>query len=68
MLSNADLAALVAFRHALHRQPEVSGEEMATAAAVRAFTADTGPDAVIEGLGGHGLALVYHGAAPGRRS
>lgn len=65
MLSNADLAALVAFRHALHRQPEVSGEEMATAAAVRAFTADTGPDAVIEGLGGHGLALVYHGAAPG---
>ncbi|MBL8561318.1 MAG: amidohydrolase [Gemmobacter sp.] len=56
---------LAAFRHALHRAPEISGEEAATAAAVVAFTAATAPDRVLTGLGGHGVALVYEGAAPG---
>ena len=56
---------LAAFRHALHRAPEVSGEEAATAAAVVAFTAGTRPDRVLTGLGGHGVALVYEGAAAG---
>ena len=61
----ADLARLAAFRHSLHRAPEISGEEAATAAAVVSFTADTRPDQVLTGLGGHGVALVYDGAAPG---
>ena len=61
----ADLARLAAFRHSLHRAPEISGEEAATAAAVVNFTADTRPDQVLPGLGGHGVALVYDGAAPG---
>lgn len=65
MLGNADLAALVGLRQALHRQPEVSGQEAATAQAVLAFTAETEPDVVLSGLGGHGVALVYHGAAEG---
>jgi amidohydrolase len=58
-----DLAALTAFRHALHRRPEVSGAEAATAAA---FAAALPPGlSVTRGLGGHGVAAVLTGAAPG---
>ncbi len=65
MLTNADVVALTAFRHALHRHPEVSGQERETARAVVDFLAPTAPDRVLTGLGGHGVALVYHGAEPG---
>lgn len=58
-------ADLIAFRHALHRAPEVSGAEAETARAVLAFTADTAPDRVLTGLGGHGIALVFAGTEPG---
>lgn len=61
--TEADLAALVAFRHALHRAPEVSGAEAATARAVA--EALPGPDLLVTGLGGHGVAAVYAGAGPG---
>jgi len=63
ILTAAELAELTAFRHALHRQPEVSNAEEATASAVAA--ALPAPDELITGLGGHGLAAVYRGAAPG---
>lgn len=65
MLNAGDLAALTAFRHELHRYPEVSGAEEATAARVLAHLAPTAPDEVLSGLGGHGLALVYACATPG---
>jgi amidohydrolase len=58
-----DLPALVALRHALHRAPELSGAEAATAAKIAA--ALPAPDALVTGLGGHGVAAVYAGAAPG---
>jgi len=64
-LSDADAAELVAFRRRLHERPELSGEERETARAVRAFLERTAPDRVIDNLGGHGLAAVYEGAAPG---
>jgi amidohydrolase len=64
-LSDSDTAELVAFRRHLHGRPELSGEERATAQAVRAFLERTRPDRVIENLGGHGLAAVYDGAATG---
>lgn len=54
---------LVAWRRALHRAPELSGAERATAAAFAARV--TGADHVVTGLGGHGVAAVYQGAAPG---
>lgn len=63
-LSVADIAELTAFRRALHRQPELSGAEVQTAQTVAAFLADTRPDQVLTGLGGHGLALVYGTGAP----
>jgi len=65
MLTDADVVELTAFRHALHRRPEVSGAERDTAAAVVDFLAPTTPDRVLTGLGGHGVALVYNGAAAG---
>ncbi len=64
-LTNQDIVELAAWRRALHRAPELSGEETVTARAVTAFLAGTKPDQVITGLGGHGVAVIYQGAAPG---
>ncbi len=64
-LTNQDIADLVAFRHELHRFPEISGEEEATARRVVEFLRPTGPDAVLTGLGGHGVAAVYDSGRPG---
>ena len=64
-LSPADLAALADWRHLLHRHPELSGAEAATAARVVEALTPTGPDRLLTGLGGHGVASVYDGAAPG---
>lgn len=58
-LTNQDLIELVAWRRKLHRQPEISNEEEKTASEVVAFLADTKPDAVLTGLGGHGVAAIY---------
>lgn len=64
-LSQGDLDDLTAWRRALHRVPELSGAEVATAAAFVATVAPTGPDRVVTGLGGHGVAVVYDGGEPG---
>lgn len=64
-LTNQDMVELVEWRRRLHRMPELSGEERETAAAVRAFVAATRPDRILTGLGGHGVAAVFEGEAPG---
>lgn len=56
---------LTAFRHALHRAPDLSGQEAATARTIRTALGATGPDMILDGLGGHGLAASYDGTAPG---
>lgn len=65
MLTNADIAELTDFRRALHRFPEVSGEEKRTAATIRAALGPLKPDQIVTGLGGHGVAAVFNGEAPG---
>ncbi len=65
MLSNSDLVELIAFRHALHRQPELSGQEHKTARRVVAFLEPTQPDKMLCDLGGTGVAAIYEGRAPG---
>jgi amidohydrolase len=55
----------VAFRRDLHRHPEISGEEKETARRVVAFLAETRPDEVLSGLGGHGVAVIYDSGRPG---
>jgi amidohydrolase len=60
-----DLADATAWRHKLHRAPELSGEEAQTAREVRAFLASAQSDPILSDLGGHGVAAVYAGGAPG---
>ena len=58
-------SALIRLRHALHAAPDLSGAEAVTAATLLDFLRPSAPDRVIEGLGGHGLALIYDSARPG---
>jgi len=60
-----DLRELTAFRHELHRNPELSGEEQETARRVCEMLVPTHPDTVLTKLGGHGVAAVYDSGAPG---
>ncbi|WP_373356580.1 amidohydrolase [Pseudoroseicyclus sp. CXY001] len=64
-LSETDLRELTAFRHELHRHPELSGEEAATAERVCQMLAPTAPDEVLTGMGGHGVAAIFDSGAPG---
>ncbi|CAN7354259.1 amidohydrolase [Neorhizobium sp. LjRoot104] len=64
-LTNQDIIELTAWRRRLHAMPEISGEEIATAEEVQGFLADTGPDRVVTGLGGTGVAVVYDSGFPG---
>lgn len=66
MLTNADITELTDFRRDLHRFPEISGEEIQTAARIRAALGPLNPDQIVTGLGGHGVAAVFHGQAPGQ--
>ncbi|MFW2541964.1 amidohydrolase [Primorskyibacter sp. 2E107] len=67
MLDTHEIAALAAWRHALHRAPELSGEERQTAATVAAMLREAGADAIHEGLGGHGVAAEFRSGVPGPR-
>jgi amidohydrolase len=60
-----EISRLVSFRRALHRGPELSGQEARTVSEVEAFTRASGPDQVVRALGGHGLALLYVAEEPG---
>lgn len=67
-LAAEEIASLIAFRRALHRNPEVSGAERATAATVAAALAaltPTPPGQIVTGLGGHGVAAIWQSADPG---
>ena len=64
-LSKELLQKLIDFRKQLHRFPELSGCEEQTAMAITDFVKPTNPSHIIENLGGHGVAFVYHFNAPG---
>lgn len=64
-LTDGELSEIRAFRQELHRNPEISGEESQTALRVKDKLALTRPNRIVAGIGGHGLAAVYEGAAPG---
>ncbi len=64
-LTNRDIVELTALRRELHRFPDLSGDEAATAGRVRAAVARFRPDQVVDGLGGHGLAAIFSGPEPG---
>ena len=64
-LSNRDMLELQAFRHDLHRHPEVSGEERETARRVVEAIRPLATAKILTGLGGHGVAAVFEGSGPG---
>lgn len=64
-LTNQDIVELTAWRRHLHENPEISNEEENTAREVVAYLADTRPEKVVTGLGGHGVAMVYDSGRPG---
>ncbi len=54
------------FRRELHQMAELSGNEAETAAFIQTFLSRCcPPDELLTGLGGHGLAAIYRGEAPG---
>jgi amidohydrolase len=64
-LTNQDIVELTAWRRQIHQHPEISNEEEMTAKAVISFLADTRPDSVLTGLGGHGVAVIYDSGKAG---
>ncbi|WP_414474043.1 amidohydrolase [Microvirga sp. M2] len=64
-LTHQDVVALTEWRRGLHRNPEISGEEVETARTVQAFLASAGADRIVAGLGGHGIAGIFEGREPG---
>lgn len=65
VLTNSDIVELAAWRRDLHRHPELSGEEAWTAKQAEHLLKATGPDRIVTGLGGHGVAAVYDSGRPG---
>lgn len=65
MLTNHDLIELTQIRRQLHRQPEVSGEEVQTAAYIKDQLHGMNPSSIVDTLGGHGVAAVFNSGAPG---
>lgn len=64
-LTDGEFSEIKAFRRELHRNPEVSGEEVQTALRLTQELSLTGSDCIVADIGGHGLAAVYEGAAQG---
>lgn len=60
-----DLSAARDLRQALHRMPELSGEEARTAGAIAEAVRSAGANKVITGLGGHGVAAIFESRDPG---
>ena len=63
--TDADLAAAGDLRRALHRAPELSGHEAATAARIASEMARLGADRIETDVGGHGVLAVFEGMEPG---
>lgn len=61
---NAEMT-LRQLRRNLHEHPELSGVEEQTAERIAAQLEGTGPDQMIRGLGGTGIAAVYNGKTDG---
>ncbi len=57
---------LRAFRHYLHKHPELSGQERNTANAILEFLGDHPSRKIITNVGGEGIVLVYESDVPGR--
>ena len=57
---------IIALRHTLHAQPEVSNDEYGTAEIIKAYMEQYAPSEIIAGIGGSGVAVVYAFDRPGK--
>ena len=65
MPTNAYIVELTAFRRALHCRPEVSRQEVETAATIAQALASLPPARLLAGVGGQGVTPVLDSGAPG---
>lgn len=65
MLTNSDIVELTEFRRKLHKNPELSGEEVETARSVATALTRLNPTQVLTGLGGHGVAAIFDSGVEG---
>lgn len=65
MLTNSDLVELTQFRRKLHQMPELSGEEVKTAAEIVEALKPLAPTRIMTGLGGHGVAAIFDSGVEG---
>lgn len=59
------IKSITKLRHTLHTAAELSNKEEKTAALIREFLAKTSPNAIIDKIGGYGLAAIYEGKEDG---
>jgi amidohydrolase len=60
LLNNEDLKRLNELRKWLHQNPELSGQEINTSRKIEEFVQTTQPARIITGIGGYGIAAVFH--------
>lgn len=60
-----DAEEIIAFRHELHRNPELSGRERETGKRIREAVGKSKPDHVIDNIGGNGIAFIFDSGEPG---
>lgn len=66
MYTGLDLDELVTFRKLLHQQAELSDEEIETSKLVKEYIQQFKPDQIWEGIGGHGLMVMFKGKTAGK--
>lgn len=59
------LSNLINLRRALHKNPELSGQEKQTAFQIKQYLSKFKADEIIEDLGGHGIAFIFNGKQSG---
>jgi len=64
-MKNINLSEIIEFRHELHTYPELSEQEINTAARIVSFASKYAPDDIIQNIGGHDVAVVFKGKKPG---
>jgi amidohydrolase len=63
--SKFDLSKIIALRHELHQNPELSDNEFITAERIVNFLAHLKPHKLIRGIGGNGIACIFKGEETG---
>lgn len=65
MLSEKLIGELIELRHDLHKNAELSGNELKTSEILKKFLLEFHPTQLITGIAGHGLAAIFDSGVPG---